>query len=72
MDYYNYNDYDVYDIDRSVMVCIVEIISLYNASVTGWTVKKIGVHKYKLSKNITNDNFQLKNFLNNVFKLEYV
>ncbi len=72
MDYYNYNDYDVYDIDRSVMVCIVEIISLYNASINGWTVKKIGIHKYKLSKNITNDNLQLKNFLNNVFKLEYV
>lgn len=72
MDYYNYNDYDIYNIDRSIMMYILEIISLYNASVKGWSIKKIGIHKYKLSKNISDDNVHLEKFLNEIVKLEYV
>lgn len=57
--------------NRNTILCIMQIVAIYNAISLGWKVKKIGIRKYKLSKQITlltntdNDNLSnLTNFVN--------
>nr|QBK88892.1 MAG: hypothetical protein LCMiAC01_05740 [Mimivirus LCMiAC01] len=57
-----------------LIIYILQIITLYNAVIKGWKIKKIGSHKYILSKHIENiehfkEHFELKSFINNIVKL---
>ena len=44
----------------NIILYIVQIISIYNAVMMGWSVRKIGVKKYELTKKtIRNENIIL-------------
>lgn len=51
--------------ERFLIIYIMQIISVYNAILLGWKVKKIGNNKYELSiKNVEAENINLLDFIN--------
>jgi hypothetical protein len=52
---------------KIVLLYIIQIVSIYNAILLGWSVKKIGLKTYKLSKKINDQNsFDIKNIVNEI------
>lgn len=44
----------------NILLYVLQIISIYNAIIMGWDVKKIGLNKYELTKkNIRGENIGL-------------
>lgn len=56
--------------NKNMILITTQVITLYNISLLGWTIKKIGHQQYELSKKITDidnfDNFDLSIFIDNV------
>jgi hypothetical protein len=53
--------------EYNLLLCIIQIISIYNALMLGWNIKKIGRNKYKLI--IKNENIakmKLTDIVNNI------
>jgi len=49
------------------LIVIFQVMTIYNAINLGWSVKKIGHKKYKLSKTFDNiDDFQINDFINKI------
>jgi len=73
----NYNDIKINNYTRQekqLLIYIIQIVTLYNASVRGWKIKKIGMRKYMLSKHINKfnklNNFQLDKFIYEIVDLK--
>lgn len=43
------------NLTRDVILSILQIITLYNARVLGWSIEKIGENTYELTKNVDCD-----------------
>lgn len=60
--------------NREIMLYLVQIISIYNAIILGWQVKKIGLNTYELSRQISDNvcdyNYDLNNFVNNIVTIK--
>lgn len=57
----------------NVLLYILQIISIYNAMIMGWDVKKIGFNKYELTKkNIRDQNIKLDNFINQIVSFDFI
>ena len=56
--------------NRELILCILQITTLYNAMQYGWNVKKIGNRRYELSKKLSEINdfndFNLDVFVNSI------
>lgn len=51
----------------NVLLYILQIVSIYNAIVMGWTVKKINSNTYELTKkNIRDQDIDLNTFINQI------
>jgi hypothetical protein len=51
----------------NVLLCIIQIISIYNALIMGWNVKKIGINTYELTIKKNNIvNMKLEDLINNI------
>lgn len=49
------------------LICLIQIVSIYNALLLGWKVKKIGIKTYEFSKKMEDPlNFDFNNFINQV------
>ena len=44
--------------NKKLLLYILQVITIYNAIILGWSVKKIGCRKYELSKKLININEQ--------------
>ena len=54
--------------NKLLIICILQIATIYNAIANGWKVKKIGKKKYELSKHISQfKEDELKSFSLNIF-----
>lgn len=51
---------------QALILQILEIATIYNAVYLGWNVRQIGSHKYELSKNIDEKDFNLDIFINRI------
>lgn len=52
---------------KSIVICIIQIVTIYHAINQGWKIKKIGNQTYQLSKSISDScNFNLKKFINQI------
>jgi len=52
------------------VLCILRIMTLYNARMDGWRVKRIGNKRYELSKMVSDvDAFNLEEFMNRIVSL---
>ena len=66
--------FDLYN-NKLLIICILQIATIYNALSQGWKVKKIGTKKYELSKHISEfdkdelETFSLNNFVQNLVGL---
>lgn len=48
-----------------IVLYVLQIMSIYNAIIMGWNVKKIGSNKYELTKKyITGQNIELTDLVN--------
>lgn len=59
----------IYTYNKSMAICIyiIQIVTIYNAMMLGWHVKKIGRKKYELSKDVKElQDFDLKCFINDI------
>ncbi|AYV82000.1 MAG: hypothetical protein Homavirus2_4 [Homavirus sp.] len=53
--------------NRELILCILQITTLYNAMQYGWNVKKIGNRQYELSKKLSEiADFNLEVFVNHI------
>ena len=68
----NYNLYNYDKKNRDLILCILQISTLYNVMNRGWDIRQIGTRKYELSKKICElDNFDFKNFIREVTNIKY-
>ena len=71
MSCYSLNKIEIPFMNKTIILFILQIITLYHATMLGWKVKRIGKRKYELSKNISEiTNFDLNNFLSKIVTLE--
>ena len=55
-----------------ILLYIIQIVSLYNAIVLGWKVRKIGNNKYELTKsNRDMESFCLETFIKNITTINF-
>ena len=61
-------DLKLYNCNKTKLIlCILQITTLYNAMQLGWKVTKIGNRKYELSKKISEiNNFDFECFINKI------
>jgi hypothetical protein len=65
MKYYRYNKSPL--MSRELLLYILQVVTIYNAIILGWEVKKIGIRTYKLSKKIKDlSQFELTTFLKEI------
>ena len=65
MKYYRYNKSPL--MSRELLLYILQVVTIYNAIILGWEVKKIGTRTYKLSKKIKDlSQFELTTFLKEI------
>lgn len=59
------------NLDHDLIICVIQVIALYNIMIMGWSVKKIGHNKYELSKTIDYDdrNFNINKFLETIVQI---
>lgn len=56
-----------------LMLYVLQIVSLYNAIILGWRVKKIGMNTYELSKNIDdNFDFNFQEFIDHIVSVSII
>ena len=62
------NKYSIISImNKDIIFYIIQIVSIYNAILLGWKVRKIGNNKYELTKSNHNmESFCLKTFIKNI------
>ena len=71
MEFYDYNNIKIPNNDKSLIIYILQVVTLYNAMIQGWNIKKIGKRKYKLSKRIEHlSNFNFESFIYSIVKLK--
>ena len=77
MSVFNYNDIKINNHtsqERQLLIYIIQIVTLYNASIRGWKIKRIGTRKYMLSKHINKfnkfNNFRLDKFIYDIVDLK--
>ena len=59
--------FDLYN-NKLLIICILQIATIYNAISQGWKVRKIGKKKYELSKHVSDfSNGELESFSLNCF-----
>jgi len=56
--------------DHNLILYVLQIISIYNAILTGWKVKKIGYNTYEFTKKI--NDYPLNDFINNIVTLSII
>ena len=67
--FYCHNNYKV------LLTHILQIITVFNAIVMGWNVKKIGNNKYLFSKKISEikeSDYNLSHFSDNIIKWNFI
>ena len=53
--------------NKDILIYIIQIVSIYNAILLGWKVRKIGNNKYELTKSNQNmESFCLEKFIKNI------
>lgn len=61
------NDDNTLQNNKELIIRILQIITIYNAIIKGWKVKKIDYKTYELTKNITDiQTFNLYNFMTDI------
>ena len=57
--------------ERGAIICMLQMIILYNATIMGWKIKKIGNKSYELSKYLGENAevFDVSQFLRNIVAL---
>ncbi|QKF93904.1 hypothetical protein QKU48_gp0446 [Fadolivirus algeromassiliense] len=59
--------------EYNILLYILQIVSIYNAIVMGWDVKKIGMNTYELTKkNIRDKNIDLNEFVNSLISSDNI
>lgn len=57
----------------NLILYIIQIVSIYNAVILGWKVKKIGYNKYELSKkNIEPTKFKFNDFITKIISCDII
>lgn len=58
---------------NNILICLIQIVSIYNAIFLGWKVKKIGLKTYELSKKIKEPNtFDINEFINDIVSFRII
>lgn len=53
-----------------LILCIIQLVAIYNAIVYGWKVTRIGNKKFELSKKVDKiENFDLDRFLDEIISI---
>ena len=53
---------------KDIIIHILQIVTLYNAVMLGWTIKKINNNTFELTKSIDNINYDLKDLIEQILK----
>ena len=68
-----YNLYNYDDKNRDLILCILQISTLYNVMNRGWNIKRIDSRTYEISKKICElDNFDFNIFIKEVTNIKYI
>jgi hypothetical protein len=53
--------------EYNTLLCILQIVSIYNAIILGWKVKKIGKNTFEFSKKLEKEtNFNFDQFIDDI------
>jgi hypothetical protein len=53
---------------KDIIIHILQIVTLHNAVMLGWTIKKINNNTFELTKSIDNINYDLKDLIEQILK----
>lgn len=51
---------------RDIIICIFQIIVVYNATILGWSVKKINNNTYEFTKQINKTSVDINKFVEQI------
>jgi hypothetical protein len=51
---------------KKIIIYILKIITLHNAVMLGWSVKKINNNTYELTKTMNNNSINIKDFIEKI------
>ena len=61
------------DINKDILIYILQIVTLYNAISLGWRIKKINCKTYELTKQINNiETFNFNDFCESIVSYDFI
>ena len=59
--------------NQEIILWILQVVTIYNAMILGWNIRKISDKRYELTKNINElTDFELKSFVKKIVSFKFV